>query len=828
MGGLLQDLRFTLRQWRRAPGFAVMAVLTLALGIGANTAIFLLTYTILLKGLPVPNPGQLVDYSFTNGNSTMRFSYDAYSALRRYPGEMSGQFAWFSNRYNLMSSGHPQPIPVGLATGSIFQVLQLKPYLGGTFSPDAGQPGAPFRPEAMLSYGFWQTHFHGDRKILGHAITVGKTSFTVVGILPKGFTGINAEQHIDALLPLGFERVQSGKYAIMDQPGAFWLQVMGRLKPGATLRQAQAALRATEPLIFRTADPKHKVYGKGGMMAGLHFVLKPGRNGDSSLPSEYRKPLLALEILCGLMMLLCAVNTGLLLLSRVTGRLHEFAVRSALGAARRRLMTQVLSETMLLAAAGLALGGWLGWELAHGLVVILTPVGGQPLLSLQMGTAILLFSAAVSLAAALLAGWWPAWRASRAAPMLELKQAGGARGSHRVSRFILPVQVALGMLLLYAALLLTGTLRDYLRQTAGYQPNHLTMAQLDLPFADYGKNRVSASAQVIQLAQSLNSAPGVQSAALLSTPPLRGWSSAGYYFTLGRHGSIHTNSVWPEAVTPGYFATMGTQVLAGRAFQQADIAGDQVCVLSQSAASFFFPGESPLGREISQGDGKPPKNTKAASPQPCRVIGVVQNTHMQSLLQPPPMMVYSLIQQEKPMFTYQIVAVRAKSGALAASAIRRAVAKYFPGTDPPLIYSFRRVVDADLNQQRLLSGVSDGFALLALLLVATGLYGILSRHVVERRREIGIRMALGAERGAIVRQLARTTAIRIAIGVAAGGALALTAGRLMHSLLYGVTFHSPSIVLATLATLLGVLAIAFVIPAARAASVDPAEAIRDE
>lgn len=826
MATLLQDLRYTLRQWRRAPSFAVMAVLTLALGIGANTAIFLLTYTILLKSLPVPNPGRLVTYTFSRSDGSMPFSYKLYSAMRQYPGPTSGLFAWSAGEGKLVTSGSPEKIPIALTTGNVFRVLDLKPYLGSTLAPDAGQLGTPFRPQAMLAYNFWRMHFHGDRGILGKALQLGKTSFTIVGVLPKGFTGINAEQNIDALVPLSFNRVQGGKYAMMDEAGAFWLQVMGRLKPGATLASAQAAIRAEAPLIYQQADPKHEFYGKGGMMKGYHIVLRPGRNGDSFMPSEYRNPLLALESLCGLMMLLCAVNTGLLLLSRVTSRMHEFAVRSALGAARRRLMAQVLTETLLLAAGGLLLGGALGWELAHGLVAILTPVGGEPLLSLRVGSAILLFTAGISVAAALLAGFWPAWRASHAAPMVELKLAGGARGSHQVSRLILPVQVALGMLLLYAALLLTGTLRDYLKLTAGYIPDHLTMAQVNVPFNSLFDR--AAAPRMLQLTQSLAAAPGVQSAALMSTPPLRGWSTAGDYFAIGSKGNVHTSSVWPEAVTPGYFATMGTQVLAGRGFRNSDISGDRVCLLSQAAANYFFPGRSAIGQFVREGDGSPSKDKKTSQDAGCRIIGIAQDAHMQSLLSPAPMTVYSLIQQEKPMDTYQIVAVRAKTQALAAAAIRRAAAKYFPGTAPPLTYSFRQVVHADLNQQLLLSSVSGGFALLALLLVATGLYGILARHVTERRKDIGIRMALGAERGAIVRQLAGATALRVAAGVVAGGALAMVTGRLMHSLLYGVTFHSPAVVLATLVTLLGVLALAFVMPAVRAASVDPAKAIREE
>ncbi|MGD0369311.1 MAG: ABC transporter permease, partial [Acidobacteriaceae bacterium] len=329
----------------------------------------------------------------------------------------------------------------------------------------------------------------------------------------------------------------------------------------------------------------------------------------------------------------------------------------------------------------------------------------------------------------------------------------------------------------------------------------------------------------------LETQPGIQAATLLSAPPLRDWLMTVNYFTRDAAGNLHKNDkVWSDGVTPGYFTTLGTTILEGRGFTPSDIAGDKVCVISRAAANFFFPGENPIGRYITSGDGAPPKPTSGAATPPTayRIIGVAEDARMQSLLKPAPFLLYHLIEQEKNGFVPQFLAVRSANRSLAASAIERTAARILPGAAPPKIYTFDQVVNDDLSRQRLLSSVSGGFALLALALVATGLYGILSRTVVERRREIGIRMALGAQRQQIVTNLARSAALRIAIGVLAGAALAAMAGRLMQSLLYGVTPASPVMAIATLAVLLVVLSLAFIFPAGRAASIDPMEAIRDE
>ncbi|MFZ0632928.1 MAG: ADOP family duplicated permease, partial [Acidobacteriaceae bacterium] len=823
---LRRDVGYALRQMRRAPGFTAMVVLTLALGIGANTAIFLLTWSLLLKSLPVKDPGRLVLYTFLRDDSQghVNLSYPLYAEIQQHQTTTRGMFAWWNDTgIHLDENGGSTEISAGLATGGVFRVLDLHPYIGRGFEENTGERGQPFEPEVLLGYDFWRSHFNADPRILGQTIELSRIKVTVIGVLPRGFDGIFPETPIDVLLPLSYEKAHEPKTAMMDEKGAFWLTVMGRLKPGQSVASAQAA--ATD--LSRT-DPDLTLHWGSSV---CHLTVEPGRRGESGLREQYRDPLLALEALSALMMALCAVNTALLILARVSGRLHEFAVRSALGATRRRLVVQVLLEALLQGAGGLALGGVLGWDLAHGLVHLVSPLYEVEAMPLRAGAMVVLFAVVLSMAAALLAGLWPAWRASRTAPALELKQLHQLSRSSRLGRWLIPTQVALGIVLIYAALLMTGTLRNYLRENSGFVPHGVTFAELndqtDDPFG---------SAQVrkrLQIADALEHAPGIQSATLLSMPPVHGWDNTTGFFTRDPAGNLRQNdAVWQEGVTPGYFATMGTAILEGRSFAWSDLGGDTVCVISRAAARFFFPGQDPIGRFLTEGDGKPPKSESGTGaptpPSVYRVVGVAEDARMQSLLSPAPVTVYKLIEQAKSPWATSFLAVRSATPGIAAEAIRETAARILPGAPPPKIYSFDRVVDNDLSQQRLLSSVSGGFALLALALVATGLYGILARAVTERRREIGIRMALGAQREAIVAHLARGAFLRVGLGVAAGGGLAWLAGHWLRSLLFGISAHSLPLGLATVGLLLVVLLAAFVVPAGRAASIQPMEAIREE
>jgi predicted permease len=822
MLSFFQDVRFALRQLRRSPGFAVVAIVTLALGVGANTAIFLLTYSIVLRSLPVPHPGELIRYTFRKGDSDIGLSYLQYQTLEKSQGVATGIFAWDNTEVTVRRNGQAEKIPVAMTTGSIFPVLQLHPALGRALSPQAGEPKSGDVPEALLSYDYWRTAFDADSSAVGQTLNLENHNVTIVGVLPQDFEGVQSGAAIDVLLPLSFERISSPKVSMIDMPAAFWLTVMGRLRPGESLSQAQANLAAIRAQVNEAADPTHAYLTNGGFFSLYTLGVDSGSGGRSRLRQKYATPLLALEGLCGLMMLLCGVNVALVVLSRVSGRLHEFAMRNALGASRGRLLAQVLTETLLLGAAGLAIGSLVGAQLAKILIGMITDPGLPAALHLQVGFVVFLFASSISLGAALLAGLWPAWRAANTAPASDMKTTGASRISARLGRWIIPAQVALGVVLLNAALLLTATLRTYLRQNSGFAADSTVLGQLDP--GNNGSSKALQPVTSLDFLHQVQAMPGVRSAALMSMPPISGGFSVAGYYTRDSHGNLLSNQqVWPESTSTDYFTVMGTHMLEGRSFTTADASGDRVCILSAGAAAFFFPGQSALGQFLNSGDGA--EKTKES----CRVIGVAQDARFSSLLEPAPPVVYHPIErQTAEAFDYANIAVRAANPQLAADAIRRVYARVFPTLPPPRTFLFSDAVNYDLSRQRLLSSVSGGFAILALALVAIGLYGILARTVTERRREIGIRMALGARRQQIVSALARTAALRIGIGIVAGAALAAGVGRLLQSLLYGVTAGSPVVALATLVVLLAVLAMAFVFPAGRAASVDPMEAIRDE
>ena len=818
-----RDLRFAGRSIRRAPGFATLMVLTLAIGIGANTAVFLLTWTILLKGLPVPNPGELIRYSFRKGDSDIGLSFPQYQAIQKQQKIASGVFAWSDRDATVSLGEQPQTIPIAMATGHVFDVLKLQPWLGRAFAFDSGEHPSSYQPEALITYDFWQTQFHADPAIVGRSVRIENRSITIIGVLPPGFDGVQPERRIKVLLPLSFEAVLHGKSSMMEAPGAFWLTVMGRLRPGETVSSARANLASIQRSVNEAADPQH-TFLNGGFFSGYTLGVEAGRSGRSFLRRQYGSPLLVLEGLCALMMLLCAVNAALLVLSRVTARLHEFAMRSALGASRRRLLMQVITETSVLALCGLIAGSLLGWELATVLVSMISGPGAPPVLHLQMGTSVVLFASAVTVSAALAAGIWPAWRAARTAPITDLKQTGTERTSSRLGRWIIPAQVALGVLMLNAALLLTGTLRAYLEEDSGFAPGNVVLAPLQIGGSDAANK--PQPVRVFDLLREVQAMPGVRAATLMSMAPISNGFSVSDYYSRDDHGNLHVNrQIWPESVSPQYFSVMGTRLLQGRGFLSSDAQGDRVCILSESAAAYFFPNRSPLGESLNSGDG----NEKPSDRESCRVVGIAADARMASLLQAPPPIVYLPIERASADdFTYSTIAVRAANPKLAADAIHRASSRVFPGAPLPKTYAFRDAINSDLNRQRLLGSVSGGFALLALALLATGLYGILSRTVTERRRDIGIRMALGARREQIVMGLARTAALRIGVGLLVGAIMAAISARLLRSQLFGVAFQSPEILLATLGILLSVLIFAFLVPAGRAASIDPMQALRTE
>jgi len=825
---LWQDLRYGARMLRKNPGFSAAAALTLALGIGANAAIFTLTYAVILKSLPVPNPGQLVRYTFREtGASDLSISGPAYDSLRKHETVNQDLLAWSNDDLAVDENGTVTRASGALMSGNGFRVLELRPYLGRVFGEaDDVTGGGPNGYQALLGYDYWKRHFGQNPNIAGRALNINGRAVTLIGVLPERFDGLIAGFPTDIVLPLSFEEVMHAPHPQRHAPGNFWLTVMGRLKRGESLKSARADLRATDAVVREEADPSHTFLR--GFFAPFKFGVESGRSGRSFLKVDYARPLIVLEILVVLLLLLCCANAALLMLARTTGRFREFAVRSALGAQRGRLFRQVLAEVGLLAACGLALGVWMGWAAARSLVAMLADVAGPPP-ALDVGPrfAILAFAAGVTVLSALAAGLWPALRASRAAPALDLKRSEALSPSRRLGNWIVPVQVAISVTLLAAASLLGGALVHLLLEHSGFRSDGLVMADVDLSAAKPTGKQAALDAR--QMLEAVENAPGVQAAALLQAPPLHNGWSAGHYFSVGPHGAVHSDmQTWPETVSPDYFATMGTQVLEGRGFANSDRSGSSVCILSASAAMNFFPKEEPVGRFVYSGGADPSKDGTDLDPRgACRVIGIAEDVRFQSLRQAPPRMLYSLAAGDDggDFFT---VAVRSASPGLGAGALRNAARQVVPLAPAPAIYTFRELVNAHLQQERMLTALSACFAAIALLLTALGLYGLLARSVLLRTREIGLRLALGAPRRDALLLVIRQGMRLVLIGAAIGLAIALILTHVLRSLLFGLHATDPVTLAGVVALLVIVALLASYIPARRATRLNPTEALRCE
>jgi predicted permease len=827
MGTLFHDSRYAIRILAKNPGFTAVAVLTLALGIGANTAIFSLTYAVILKSLPVPNPGELVRYTFREeGVPDLSLSGPAYDALRKHETVNRDILAWSGADLAVRENGTVRRVAGALMTGNGFRVLELHPYLGRVFGDsDDVSGGGPHGYQALLGYQYWNQHFQRNQAMVGRSLNINGRPVTIIGILPAAFEGLIAGQRADVVLPLAFEEVINAPNPQRLAAGNFWLTVIGRLKPGGSLKNAEANLKATDAAVREEADPSHQFLR--GFFAAFQIGVESGRSGRSFLKVVYSRPLLILEVLVGLLLLLCCTNTALLVLARVSGRLREFAVRSALGAARRRLLQQVLTEVGLLAVCGLAAGIWLGWTAAQSLVAMLSAVGEPPSLDVTPRLAILAFAAATTVLSALATGLWPALRASGVDQALDLKRGEELSSSKRLGNWIVPTQVAVSMALLVSASLLGATFLHLWLEDSGFRTNGVVMADVDLSAAKL--TRKEAARDIQQIVEALEDTPGVRAATLLSAPPIHNGWAAGHFFSLGKHGEVHTDmQTWPESVSPGYFATLGTQILEGRGLSRADQDASNVCVLGASAAAYFFPNDDALGRFVYSGGSDSSQDGRDLDPKnACRVVGVAENARYLSLRQAPPRMLYRLAAAND-WGTGVTLAVRSSSTGVGAAALSHALRRVVPGAVAPTVFTFNDLVEAHLRQERMLTMLSLCFAGIALLLTALGLYGVLARSVTSRTKEIGLRLALGARPGdalgLVIRQALRLVLLGIGIGLLA----ALGVTRLLRSLLFGVRPDSPLVLAVATALLIVVGLLASYFPARRATKVDPMVALRYE
>ena len=822
------DMKYAVRQLTKSPGITFIAILTLGLGIGANTAIFTLTWNIILRSLPVPHPERLVEYELRNGDTVHGLSGPLYRLLRQRQTTSTDLLAWTSDEKVPVAHGSQLSLEtVQLLTGNGFSILEMQPYLGRLFSEQDEQGMV-----AVLGYDFWQSHFAGDRNVIGQTLVIANHAVTVIGVMPRAFAGLTANLRPAVYVPFSFANLLYEKDdTTATWPNHFGFYVLGRLKPGASLQQASAELHALEPSLRKDADPSGIYLSQ--FFKALRLNVREGSSGLSWLKATYESPLLVLELLVILLLLLCSINTALVMMARVSGRQQEYALRMALGARRSRIIRQVLVETLLLAVPGLVAGILLGWFGAHTLASMLTNDGTPQQLHLRPNAIILAVNIVATLLVALCAGLIPAMRAAGTPPAIDLKASGRSVAAKNIGGWAIALQVMVSICLLSTAILLGGTLTTLLTAHSGFDFNAAATASIDLEplkLTDTQGNQIFN-----RFAAALESKPGVRAVAFTGLLPLSHHYTVSRTFSVDRRGVVHSDSsMFFASVTSQYFSAAGTRMIEGDAAPPATRAasGMASCVLGQSLARFFFPGDDPIGQIVYFSTQGKPDGTVLDPKSSCRVVGVSEDVKYVSLRRPAIPVLYELfrlnmISDYAPTDEAEVV-VRAASSALALSAIRSAIAETIPSTAIVKSEYFTQRAADDLSRERMLVWLSSSFALLALLLTALGLYGLLMRSVTLRTREIGIRVALGAGRRSIMITLGRRTLAEVAAGLAAGTMFAVL---ITHAIQQMLEMHSEPQAgryLLAAGLILAVAVLAVIAPAKKATSVDPMKALRAE
>ncbi|HYL74382.1 MAG TPA: ABC transporter permease [Bryobacteraceae bacterium] len=839
MESFAQDLRFAFRTLAKSPGFLTVAVLSLGLGIGANTAIFSLINAAMLRALPVSHPERLVLLTDPGSSGVAvetreweeryLLAYPEFEQLRAHNTVFSGMFAAESELSDLDVftglSGEEQSTKahVQLVSGEFFSVLGLHPILGRGFTTEEDRvPGA--NPVGVISHGFWQREFGGDSAVVGRNIRVGQSQFKILGVTPPGFRGMVVGADTDVWIPITMqEQVLRGRN-YLKPIDTLWLQVMARLAPGVSLKQAQAGINVSFQQILRgwaadlpTEEDRRKTMGQ-------RIVLHNGAKGASELRDQFSDPLLLLMAMVGLVLLIACANIANLMLARASGRQREIGVRVALGASRARLIRQLLTESIVVAALGGILGAFLA---VWGTDVLLALVsGGVNNLSLEVqgDSRVFLFTAAISLATGILFGLAPAVRATR----LDVNQtlaanargSIGGRGRTQTGRMLVVTQVALSVVLLMGATLFVRTLHNLVAQKLGFNREQILMATIDPISAGYRGATVPALYQ--QVRENLRTIPGVRDVTASQSGLFGG--DSGDRISLDAATSVKKDELrsrW-TLVGPDYFKTLGIPLLRGREIDAADAArGAQVCVVNQTFAEFFFPNGDPIGKHVT--DEYP------TTRETYEIVGVVADVKEHSVREPKRQRFYANLFH--PIGTVESVTFLlsgTKDPSQLSPAVRNAIAGINRSLPVLSIRTLNEQIDRRLITPRLIAELAAFFGGLALLMAAIGLYGVMSYSMSRRTSEIGIRMALGASQRSVAAMVLRETLMLVAIGLAIGLPSAIVAARLMQSRLFGLSAADPATIALAIVFILTATLLAGFVPARRAARIDPMSALRTD
>jgi predicted permease len=810
---LSQDIAYALRQLHRNPAFATAAVLTLALGIGANAAIYQVLDAVVFRALPVRDPAALVQVWLVENHRPIHVSYPFYREFAARQQVLDGLFAVSDfplRQAVLRGRGSLRPVKGSIVSGNYFRILGVTARLGRVFTEDDDRPAES--PVIVLSDVFWNREFARSPSALGQVLEINGAKATVIGVAPAEFFGETVGTVPDLWLPIAFQP-QFMPTDYLNAPSSSWLTMLGRLRPGVNARQAQAAL---DPLYRRLADLTVTRAGRD-----YRVQLQSASRGIAELEQRFGRPLWVLAGITGLVLLIACSNLANLMLGRATARTQEIGVRLALGASRFRIARQLLTEGLLLSVLGTAIAFLLATRGARWLVDWASAAGGWHL-SLGFEWRHLAFTAAIAVAATCLFGLAPAWTAARVDVQAALQSVhrgpSGSRFRNRLGRCLIVAQLSISLTLLSAAALLVHSLWNLRHQDFGYDTTRVLMADIPLEFTKAMMKQRTALREPLYLR--MNALPNVRSAAISAFGVM---DSTVHTCGLSIPERPSQPGVYARRIhiSPRYFETIGTPILAGRGITEEDRAtSPRVVVLNQTAARTLFGRADPLGRYVSTG-------WTFASAGALQVVGVAHDVRFAGPGEPFGFVLYVPLTQDPAPVT--AVLVRAASDAAHLAPTIRAA---FHEVDPTLLIGAIRPlgesVEGQLSNEKLLALLSTCFGLLALALTAVGVYGVIAYSVQRRTQEVGIRLALGAERAAVSRMIMRDVAVLALAGTVLGAAGAVAATRALRTMLFAFGPADYSLLLAAAAVLLLISAAAGYVPARRAARLDPMSALRQQ
>jgi predicted permease len=840
MNTLLQDIRYALRQLRKSPAFTLTVIVTLALGIGANAAVFTLFDQVLLRMLPVERPKELVRFEWKGGFSGSMssfggdtdnyFSYPMYKDLRDQNQVFQGMLAADKAQVGVSWRNQAESKDAEIVSGNYFQLLGLKPAVGRLLTPQ-DDTAKNANPVAVLSYSYWRTHFAASRDIVGQAVLVNGRPFTILGVAPENFDSAIGGYKPGLFIPISMVEVAMPWMAPRDnlnRHDSVWLTLVARLKPGVSVSQAEASLG---PLWHSLRVNEFALYKSKSEHFRKHFIdetsikVLDDSKGFSPGRLDLQKPLIILMSMAGLLVAMCAINVATLLLLRAAGRAREMSMRYALGAKRSRIVSQLLVEGGLLGLGGGAAGLALAPAVAKTLVRLMTSAdpGSEPY-STSLDVHVLLFTLAVSVVVSLLFSVAPVLHFLRPNLAEALRQNAGtaSKNSQRFRKAAVGAQIALSVLLLGGAGLFVRTLDNLRHQDIGFQTGNLAVFSLDPTSSGYGEDR--ARQIVMNALEVLGRIPGVVTAAATTDPELMGDTSTSNFSVQGYKAAEDERMNFERPyITAGYFATLRQPILAGREFTPSDAKGQpSVAVVNLAFAKRFYGSpQNALGRAIAQGDGDSIKYDTT-------IVGVVGDIKHTDLRTPLDGAVYLPFLQQNHPGGAVVYLHTAPPPETIEPAIRQAIHQL----DPTLVVDGLRTMDEQVTRsasdERALAFLAIGFSLLAMILAAVGLYGVLAYSTEQRTREIGVRLALGAQRAGVVMLVVREMAIIAAIGTAVALPSIVALARLFRSQLYGVTTFDPLTLGGAVILTSVMVMLAAALPARRAATVEPMQALRTE